>query len=114
MSVPFGEQVTEVIDEDLDQEAPLTLTLDSRGNPDFGQNPDHPVFGVPGESVSVSSLREASRRAREYIEQHDLGGGNWTGGDVLDHTGQLVARVSYNGRVWRPECYEDEPSPCRP
>lgn len=112
MGASFGD---EVIGEDLDREAPLTLTLDSRGNPDFGQNPDQPVFGVPGGSMPVSSLREASRRAREYIEQHDLGGGNWTGGDVLDRrTGQLVAHVSYNGRVWRPECCEDEATPCRP
>lgn len=112
MGASFGD---EVIGEDLDREAPLTLTLDSRGNPDFGQNPDHPVYGVPGGSMPVSSLREASRRAREYIEQHDLGGGNWTGGDVLDRrTGQLVAHVSYNGRVWRPECCEDEATPCRP
>jgi len=47
----------------------------------------------------VASLAEASRTCREYIEQNDLGGGNWTGGQVC--LGNVeIGRVSYNGRVW--------------
>lgn len=104
----------EVIGDALDQENGLTLILDSRGNPDLGQYPNISVYGVPSESVRVSSLRDASRKAREYIELHDLGGGNWTGGDVLDGSGLIVARISYNGRVWQAEYREDKSSPCRP
>ena len=40
-------------------------------------------------------------KCREFIDEHDLGGGNWSGGEVYEE-GTLVARVSYNGRVWRP------------
>ena len=46
------------------------------------------------------SERCAVRAAcRAYIEQDDLGGGNWTGGELTEH-GRPVGRVSYNGRVW--------------
>lgn len=112
MNADFNEE--EVIGDVLDRETDLTLVVDSRGNPDHGQNPDRPLYGVPGVTVRVSSLREASRKAREYIEQHDLGGGNWAGGDVLDESGQVVARVSYNGRVWQSEACENCTTLCRP
>ena len=36
---------------------------------------------------------------RADIEQDDLGGGNWSGGQIFE-AGRQVARVSYNGRVW--------------
>ena len=49
---------------------------------------------------SVLSLTEASQVCRRYIDRNNLGGGNWTGGRVLDEHGAVVARVSYNGRVW--------------
>lgn len=54
-------------------------------------------------TVRARDFAEASQRVRRYIEQHDVGSSNWAGGDVRDHTGALVARVSYNGRVWPPE-----------
>ncbi len=49
----------------------------------------------------VATLEEASRACRRFIEEHELGGGNWAGGNVYDG-GKLVASVSYNGRVWLP------------
>lgn len=75
----------------------LTVVLSARGNPDFNQPKD---IGVATERVEVSSLREASERCRAFIEVHQLGGGNWTGGRVRDASGKDVANVSYNGRVW--------------
>jgi hypothetical protein len=52
--------------------------------------------------VPVKSYKEASRECRQYIEEHNLGAGNWTGGEIYDaKTGEVVAHVSYNGRVWR-------------
>lgn len=32
---------------------------------------------------------------------HELGGGNWTGGQVFDG-GTQIAYISYNGRAWTP------------
>ena len=78
----------------------FTVDLDSRGNPDHGQDPDRPVYGVERETVRVDSLAQASKVCLAWIEANDLGGGNWTGGDVRDAEGTLVANVSYNGKIW--------------
>lgn len=82
--------------------AKYTVTLKSVGNPDYGQDPDRPLYGVDNEIAEVDTLPEASRACRAYIEENDLGGGNWSGGEVKDEDGTVVARVSYNGRVWPP------------
>ena len=51
--------------------------------------------------VTVSDFEEASNVARGYIESQQLGGGNWTSeaGTILDDDGNVIARVSYNGRI---------------
>lgn len=86
----------------------LVVTLAAVHNPDFRERPSD-FASVPHKRVAVESLREASRVVRQYIEQYGLGGGNFVGGDVHEHTpagsyssDTLVARVSYNGRVWAP------------
>jgi hypothetical protein len=78
----------------------LTVVLDTRGNPDFGENPRRPVKGLRKRVVSVATIGEASRVCRTFIEANELGGGNWTGGQVFDYSGQHVAQISYNGRAW--------------
>jgi hypothetical protein len=82
--------------------APLTVDLSSVGNPDYAQDPDRPLPGVPVESLGVRDFAEASRVCREYIAAHNLGGGNWSGGRITDRKGVEVGRVSYNGKVWGP------------
>jgi hypothetical protein len=47
-------------------------------------------------------MKEASRACRAYIREHDLTMHNWSGGKVTQN-GRVVARVTYNGRVWTPE-----------
>ena len=47
----------------------------------------------------VKSLQEASQVCRDWIEELELGGGNWTGGKVFDN-GKQIAEISYNGRIW--------------
>jgi hypothetical protein len=74
----------------------MTLVLSSCPNPDFGQT----EAPAPEEKVPVKSFVEASARVREYITQHNLGSGNWSGGDIFDERGDKIARISYNGRVW--------------
>lgn len=80
----------------------LMVILSSVGNPDHGQDPNSSVPGVPRRIVPVPSLEAAVKCCSDYIDAHDLGGGNWSGGDVFDRTGNVVARVSYNGRCWDP------------
>ena len=76
-----------------------TVKLKACGNPDFRQGRTLP--GVRARSVRVASLEEASRACLAYIAEHELGAGNWNGGSVFVG-GNLIARVSYNGKVWPP------------
>jgi hypothetical protein len=51
--------------------------------------------------VPVDDFAAASKACRDYIEENDLGGGNWTGGDIREN-GKVVGKVGYNGTVWPP------------
>lgn len=73
----------------------LTIKLSSVGNPDHRQY--SPLS--PSTTVEIESLEEASKVCLNYIYEYELGGGNWSGGQVYQ-SGKQVAYVSYNGRVW--------------
>ncbi len=53
----------------------------------------------------VNTLLEASNVCRKFIEENELGSGNWDGGEISDGEGKFIARVSYNGRVWKDKIY---------
>jgi hypothetical protein len=67
---------------------------DIRGGGYWGGKP-----AVKTHWVTVKDFAEASAVCRAFINKHELGGGNWTGGQVKDGN-RNIARVSYNGRVW--------------
>ena len=74
-----------------------TVNLSSCGNPDHRQNPNKNMS--PAESIQVTTLEEASEICQSYIAKWNLGGGNWSGGQVyLDK--KQIARISFNGRIW--------------
>lgn len=85
-----------------------SVNLSHDKNPDiYGGYWDAPKDAGKAKSVKCTSLQEAAKKCREYIERNNLGGGNWTGGAVFFHkdgsalTGmEQVATVSYNGRIW--------------
>lgn len=87
---------------ELAQLQPLRVALMTAGNPDLGQDPAQPLLGVRNCLAPVASLGAASRAVCRFIVEHQVGSGNWVGGQVLDGCGQQVAHVSYNGRVWLP------------
>lgn len=76
----------------------LVVECKSVGNPDFDQDPTSAI-SLPA-YYPVNTLEQASQVCRQYIQDNNLGGGNWTGGNVYDVTGKIVAHVSYNGRIW--------------
>jgi hypothetical protein len=78
--------------------APTFVTLSAGPNPDY----ENDMRRAPKTRVPVSSFEEASRVCQNFIREHELGGGNWTGGTVTDAKGRVIGRVSYNGRVWPP------------
>lgn len=81
----------------------LYVTLSAAPNFDYDDSDPRAQVRVAPKKVAVRDLKDASRACQAFIRQHELGGGNWTGGDVTDAHGQLVAKVSYNGRVWGPD-----------
>lgn len=74
----------------------LTVKLSSCANPDHGER----TAPSKKENTQCKTLADARTACMVYIQRHDLGGGNWNGGDVMDHAKKFIARVSYNGRVW--------------
>lgn len=79
-----------------------TVRLATVGNPDFGQDPSRPMFGVLNKTIMTTTLKDASQKCLAYIAEHDIGGGNWVGGQVKEY-GKIVAKIGYNGRVWYPK-----------
>lgn len=75
----------------------MIVKLSSCGNPDFKQNPNSRLS--PSEEMPVSTFKEASHVCRTYIAKWNLGGGNWSGGQIFRGNKQ-VAQISYNGRIW--------------
>lgn len=83
----------------VNPKGPYTVRLASAGNPDYGQDPNRSMIGVPRQTIKVASIEAASAACRLYIEHYELGGGNWVGG-VIKRSNRPVGVVSYNGRVW--------------
>ncbi|MCK5643382.1 MAG: hypothetical protein KAJ19_21410 [Gammaproteobacteria bacterium] len=59
--------------------------------------------------LSVPSLQAASKAVVGYIDDEELGSRDWHGGDVrYEDNDDVIAVVSYNGRVWGAKPVEGE------
>lgn len=75
------------------------VVLAAFGNPDHGQDPTKPLVQTQG--AQADTIEELSKKVREFIEENNLGAGNWTGGEVYEvATNKVIGRISYNGRFW--------------
>lgn len=81
--------------EDVTYPAEYSVVCESVGNPDHGQY----ASLSPRRVFVTASLEMCQQAARRYIQQHDLGGGNWLGGEVK-RDGITIGHISYNGRFW--------------
>lgn len=78
------------------------VNLKACGNIDHFENPyDNKVNGVevPQEMAEASSIEECQSIVKKYIEENNLGSGNWDGGEVYKD-GTYIGRISYNTRFW--------------
>lgn len=72
------------------------------------KEPAMKVYLTTKRFVPVANFAEASKRVRKFIDDGDLGAGcgsslaPFTGGNIVDDAGNVIAHVSYNGRVWPP------------
>lgn len=87
----------------------MHVSLSDAGNPDFGQDPSRSVSGRRARRVKVKDFAEASKICTDYIKEHELGAGNWTGGQI-EQDGKKIAVVGFNGAVWAiPQRMNDQP-----
>ena len=62
-------------------------------------------------TTDAEQYEEASNIVRGYIQVGDMTSSAWTGGRIRAEAetvrgGRIVARVSYNGKVWGPEPWQ--------
>jgi hypothetical protein len=79
----------------------VTMTLSTAGNPDFGQYaPLSPsVKIVIGKTDLEEAMRLMIQYARDYRNEWELGGGNWT--NPIVYVNKVpYAYISYNMRAW--------------
>jgi hypothetical protein len=61
--------------------------------------------GIETTHVPVTSADEASAIWWHFVKMNDLGASDLKrdSGQIRSNDGKLIARVSYNGRVWSPD-----------
>lgn len=77
----------------------LSVELSAQSNPDFDRYSHEGSINIKPKKVKVKSIDEAISKVRNFINDNDLGGGNFTGGALYDGD-KKIGRISYNGRVW--------------
>ena len=76
----------------------MYVELQSVGNSDYG-DAEEKRKNIAVKKVYVESIEEAQGVVRQFIDRHDLGGGNWTGGKVFKD-GKNIGFIAYNGRFF--------------
>jgi hypothetical protein len=69
------------------------------GNPDYGQNPNIPPYGVKPKTLSAPTLTDLRNVVFAWRDDNGLGAGNWGTARVFKD-GKEFGYMSYNGRVW--------------
>jgi len=77
------------------------------GNPDFGQDPRKPPYGVRVKTIKSKTYDSLIDQVREWQSDNDIGGGNWQNPPLLVN-GEVVGYMSYNGKVWADRCWTPE------
>ena len=75
------------------------VLLSAHGNPDYNQNPYEKI--CPCYYAESDSIEQCQKLVSKYIAEYNLGGGNWTGGKVIETSKNThIGDISYNCRFW--------------
>lgn len=78
------------------------VILSACGNVDHFENPYMNIvdgcFVYQGFGIS-DSIEGCQDIVRKYIDDNNLGAGNWSGGEVFKN-GEYIGEISYNRRFW--------------
>lgn len=77
----------------------MEVELEAHPNPDYPYSDWRGTVKIKKHRVPVKSFQHASEVVEKFIEDNQLGGGNFNDG-IIYKNGTAIARVSYNGRVW--------------
>lgn len=72
-----------------------SLSITTMPNPDFGETANP----TPNTTISADTFPSLLTKVREFIEDHNLGGGNWFKA-ILSRKGAPTGWMSYNLRTW--------------
>jgi hypothetical protein len=75
------------------------ITVKAMGNPDHGQNPDKPLWGVEPCTLVKEELKELQNAVWDWQIDNCIGAGNWVDMPVY-HENHCIGLMSYNGKVW--------------
>lgn len=78
------------------------VTLKAIGNPDKGQNPNDPLYGVEEGIITDHHLDSLVEKVWDWQIDNQIGAGNWADATVM-HNGKKIGTMSYNGRIWESE-----------
>jgi len=69
------------------------------------------TFDGGQKNLTVPTLKDASYAVKGFIWDDRVRSSDWHGGEVVrdDGTGDVVAVVSYNGRVWGAKAHPTDP-----
>ena len=77
----------------------MKVKLESKSNIDFDSSDLEGALNIEAYWVVVETIEEAKAVCNAFIGKNELGGGNWTGGDIVDENDKLIGSVSYNGKL---------------
>lgn len=77
----------------------LQIKLIVFGNPDYGQDPNKPPYGVKPRTISAEDIKQLRTKVRQWQTDNCVGGGNW-GSPAVYKDGKLLGYMSYNGKLW--------------
>lgn len=85
----------------IDSNSPDKFLVDVESNPTVKDSNGyiHQYETASYSKWPVSSIEEARDAIRFFIKKKNLSGSEFTGGNVYDTAGNLVAKISYNGRI---------------
>jgi hypothetical protein len=83
----------------LNESNEMEVYLEAVPNKDFSSDSNEGSINIKGKWIKVDDLKDAQIKVRLFIKKHELGSGNFSGGQVRKD-GKEIAHISHNYRIW--------------
>jgi len=75
------------------------ITVRTVGNPDRGQDPDMPLYGVEPQTISAKTMKDLRDAVWDWQIDNAIGAGNWIDMPVYENN-HCIGLMSFNGKIW--------------